>query len=84
MLSHLFIDSTHMSTQTQIGDIYYCLYRNMMLILKESCPNNWKDLLLEQFLAPLRHFHSRGGSKHKTFERAFSWTGANDDTVVEV
>ena len=70
------------------------LYRNVMIALKESCPDDWKDLLLEDFLAPLRDSRSRSSVKHKTLEgssvkyktleRTLSLTGANDDTVVEV
>ena len=55
-----------------------------MLALKESCPNDWKDLLLEDFLAPLRDSHSKGGVRRKKLARALSLSGANDDTIVEV
>ena len=56
-----------------------------MVILQESCPNDWEDLLLKEFIAPLRAFHSNGHSRHKRLERGIvSWTEANDDIVVEV
>ena len=61
-----------------------CLYRNVVLALEGSCPDEWKDLLVDDFLVPLREANVMGGSKNKRSSRAFSLTGGNDDTIDRV